>query len=123
MTEGDPRQRLHAYFHEKGNAHLADAVENASFTLAGGDLNVVAPKSYSLYFRDRAFEDAVREVFGRPLRMKLTAGEAAPSASALSQPKSDAEDEATGRALANPEVQRFRELFPGEVRKVRNLKE
>jgi hypothetical protein len=29
----------------------------------------------------------------------------------------------TGRALANPEVQRFREIFGGEVRKVRNLKE
>jgi len=29
----------------------------------------------------------------------------------------------TGRALANPEVQRFREIFGGEVRKVRNLKD
>ena len=33
------------------------------------------------------------------------------------------EDDATGRALANPEVQRFREVFGGEIRKVRNLKE
>jgi hypothetical protein len=33
------------------------------------------------------------------------------------------EDEVTGRALAHPEVQRFRELFGGEVRAVRNLKE
>ena len=33
------------------------------------------------------------------------------------------EDDAAGRALANPEVQRFREVFGGEVRKVRNLKE
>ena len=33
------------------------------------------------------------------------------------------EDEATSRALANPEVQRFREVFGGEIRKVRNLKE
>ena len=31
--------------------------------------------------------------------------------------------QATSRALANPEVQRFREVFGGEVRKVRNLKE
>jgi len=34
-----------------------------------------------------------------------------------------AEDEVTGRALAHPEVQRFREVFGGEVRAVRNLKE
>ena len=33
------------------------------------------------------------------------------------------EDEATSRALANPEVQRFQEVFGGEIRKVRNLKE
>jgi hypothetical protein len=126
ISAGDPRQRLHAWFHEKGNAHLADAVENAAFTVAGGDLNIVAPKSYGLYFRDKAFEDAVREVFGRPLRMKLTAGDASaagPAPASLTAPKSDAEDEVTGRALANPEVQRFREVFGGEVRKVRNLKE
>ncbi|MCU1235438.1 MAG: polymerase subunit gamma and tau [Candidatus Solibacter sp.] len=126
LTSGDPRQRLHTYFHEKNNAHLADAVENASITVVGGELNVSAPKSYGLYFRDKAFDDAVREVFGRPLRLKLTTGDApaaGPSASLAAPPKSDAEDEVTGRALANPEVQRFREVFGGEVRKVRNLKE
>jgi hypothetical protein len=37
--------------------------------------------------------------------------------------KSDAEDDATRRALTNPEVQRFREVFGGEIRTVRNLKE
>jgi DNA polymerase-3 subunit gamma/tau len=126
LSSGDPRQRLHAHFHEKGNAHLADAVENASITLSGGDLNVTAPKSYGLYFRDRAFDDAVREVFGRPLRLKLTTGDStatAPPPSLGAPPKSNAEDEVTGRALSNPEVQRFREVFGGEVRKVRNLKE
>ena len=52
-------------------------MENASITIAGGDLNVVAPKSYGLYFKDRGFEEAVREVFGRPLRLKFTPGDAA----------------------------------------------
>jgi hypothetical protein len=33
------------------------------------------------------------------------------------------DDEVTRRALANQEVQRFREVFGGEIRKVRNLKE
>ena len=126
MTAGDPRQRLHAWLHEKGNAHLADAVENSSLTITSGDLHVVAPKSYALYFRDRAFEEAVREVFGRPLRLKLTTGEAATGPAPITMaapPKAEAEDEVTGRALANPEVRRFREVFGGEVRKVRNLKE
>jgi DNA polymerase-3 subunit gamma/tau len=126
MIAGDPRERLHAWLHEKGNAHLADAVENAALTITGGDLNVVAPKSYALYFKDRGFEEAVREVFGRPLRIKLTTGDAAAGPAPISMvapPKADSEDEVTGRALANPEVQRFREVFGGEVRKVRNLKE
>jgi len=123
---GDPRERLHAWLHEKGNAHLADAVENASLTIVGGDLNVVAPKSYALYFKDRGFEDAVREVFGRPLRLKLTTPEAAagPAPVSLAAPaKAEAENEVAGRALSHPEVRHFREVFGGEVRKVRNLKE
>ena len=124
-SSGDPRQRLHTWLHENNHAHLADAVENASMSVSGGDLNVAAPKSYNLYFRDRAFEEAVRQVFGRPLRVKLTTAEAPAAAAPLSPIAAtpDAEDEVTGRALANPEVQRFREVFGGEVRKVRNLKE
>jgi len=123
---GEPRERLHAWLHEKGNAHLADAVENASVTITGEDLNVVAPKSYALYFKDRGFEDAVREVFGRPLRLKLTTPEAAagPAPVSLAAPaKAEAENEVAGRALSHPEVRHFREVFGGEVRKVRNLKE
>ena len=126
MTADDPRARLHAYLHEKGNAHLADAVENASIAVVGGDLNVVAPKSYALYFKDPGFDEAVSEVFGRPLRLKLTIPEAGAGTSpvSLAAPlKTQAEDDVTGRALSHPEVRRFREVFGGEVRKVRNLKE
>jgi DNA polymerase-3 subunit gamma/tau len=126
MTAGDPRERLHTYLHEKGNAHLADAVENASIAMVGGDLNVVAPKSYALYFKDPGFDDAVSQVFGRPLRLKLTIPEAGSGPSPVSlaaPPKNEAADDVTGRALSHPEVRRFREVFGGEVRKVRNLKE
>jgi hypothetical protein len=131
LAAGDLRERLHAWLHEKGNAHLADAVENASLTITGGDLNVVAPKSYARYFKDRGFEEAVREVLGRPLRVKLSTADAAagPAAgsvapiSVAAPRKAEGEDEVAGRALANPEVRHFREVFGGEVRKVRNLKE
>ena len=123
MTAGDPRERLHSYLHEKGMAHLADAVENANLTVAGAELNVVTGKTYSLYFKDSGMEAAVREVFGRPLRIKLTVGTAAPAATALHIAPNASEDQATARALEHPEVRRFREVFGGEVRKVRNLKE
>ena len=76
MAAGDARQRLHAWLVEQGHSHLADAVENARIEVSGADLNISAPKSYARYFRDRGFEAAVRAVFGRPLRLNLTAGEA-----------------------------------------------
>jgi DNA polymerase-3 subunit gamma/tau len=123
MTAGDPRQRLHAYLHEKGYTHLADAVENARFTVSAADLAIVTTKSYEIYFKDRVFEQAVREVFGKPLRIKIVVGEAGPAAAPIAPAAAAGEDQATSRALAHPEVRRFQEVFGGEIRKVRNLKE
>jgi hypothetical protein len=54
--------------------------------------------------------------------MKVTVGDAAPPA-AIHLAPSAGEDQATSRALAHPEVRRFQEVFGGEIRKVRNLKE
>jgi DNA polymerase III subunit gamma/tau len=123
MASGDARRRLHAWLVEQGHTHLADAVENARIEASGADLNITAPKSYALYFRDRGFDAAVRAVFGRPLRLNLTAAETPAAEAPLPQGRSAGEDAASERALANPEVQRFREVFGGEIRKVRNLKE
>jgi DNA polymerase-3 subunit gamma/tau len=122
MAAGDPRERLHSYLHEKGMTHLADAVENASIQVGAAELTVVTAKSYALYFKDSAMEAAVRQVFGRPLRMKVSVGDTVPRA-AIHLAPSAGEDQATSRALSHPEVQRFQEVFGGEIRKVRNLKE
>ncbi len=128
LVQGDPRERLHAWLTEHGLTHLADAVENARVTLSGGDIQILAPKSYHLYLKDRSFAEALREVFARPLNLKLIAGESPEAAQRQAAPAAagradEPGDEAAGRALANPEVQRFREVFGGEVRRVRNLKE
>jgi len=53
----------------------------------------------------------------------VTVGDVGQQAAPVSAPPAANDDEVTSRALANPEVQRFREVFGGEVRKVRNLKE
>ena len=101
MAEGDPRQRLHSWLTENGMTHLADAVENATIAIMGGDLAVTAPKSYGLYFKDKAFDQAIREVFGRPLRIKMTLGESTAPQPALAGPRpvqNNEEDEATARA-------------------------
>jgi DNA polymerase-3 subunit gamma/tau len=123
MAAGDPRERLHAYLHEKGLTHLADAVEGAAIQIAGTELTVITAKSYTLYFKDPGFESAVRDVFGRSLRVKITTGETGPAAAPLRTGPTASEDQAASRALSHPEVRRFQEVFGGEVRKVRNLKE
>ena len=119
---GDARELLHQHLSGKGLTHLADAVENSGLTVSGSELQIVTAKTYKLYFQDRAFADAVLEVLGRPLRLNITVGETAQPELAAPQ-VTRGEGDATSRALANPEVQRFREVFGGEVRKVRNLKE
>jgi len=128
LAEAGPRERLHAWLTEHDLTHVADAVENARITLSGGDLQILAPKSYHLYLKDRSFTEALREVFARPLNVKLLADDSPAPAARPAEPlnaghATDPADEAAGRALANQEVQRFREVFGGEVRRVRNLKE
>ena len=126
MVEGDARQRLHAILAERGLTFLADAVENSQVTQTASELKFVTAKSYSIYLKDPQLAAVAQEVFGRVLRVSVTIGEVglqAPTLASAQPPKSNDEDDAAQRALANPEVQRFREVFGGEVRKVRNLKE
>jgi DNA polymerase III subunit gamma/tau len=118
----DARSRLHTHLSEKGLSHLADAVDHARVTLAGGELEIATAKSYKLYLEDKQFAEIVREVFGRPVRIQITVEESAEPVSDAPLPASN-QDDAAHRALANPEVRRFREVFGGEVRTVRNLKE
>jgi hypothetical protein len=93
-------------------------------------LQVGTAKSYALYFRDAQLAEAVHEVFGRPLKLQVRIDEAPEAGQPLSPDNSttpaavNSDDDATRRALANPEVRRFQEAFPGSrVYKVRNLKE
>ena len=119
----DARAQLHKRLSELGHAHLADAVENSRIAVSGSDLRVATSKNYKIYFGDAAMADAVREVFGKPLRLSVTIDEGGGPSAPLA-PSVPREDEVRERALANPEVQRFQEVFEGSrIYKVRNLKE
>jgi DNA polymerase-3 subunit gamma/tau len=128
MTAGDWRQHLHSALVELGLPFTADAIENARVAETGGELQIVTTKAYLLALRIEDLNKAVKHISSRPMRIKVLIGEAGsetatPIAAPAAKAPSAAEDEATTRALANPEVQRFREVFGGEIRKVRNLKE
>jgi len=121
MAVTDWREQLHAALIELEMPFTADAVEHSKVTESGGVLEFVTPKSFSLAMRSDDISKAAQHVSGSPMKIKITIGEAeapiSPVASAAPGP-----DEVSRRALENPEVQRFRELFGGEVRAVRDLK-
>jgi DNA polymerase III subunit gamma/tau len=122
--ESAARDSLHAHLVRQGLTHLADAVENSRISVTAGELRVATAKSYALYFRDPKLLEAVREVFGRPLKPQVTISDDMGVAPPPANPDAPIEDDVTQRALANPEVRRFQEAFPGsKVYKVRNLKE
>jgi DNA polymerase-3 subunit gamma/tau len=113
------REQLHAALMELGMTFTADAVEHSEITEAGNVLQFVTPKELLLSMKPVDLAEAVRRVSGRMFQIKVTPGEVKqtePVASARQQ------DDVSQRALENPEVQKYRELFGGEVRAVRDLK-
>jgi len=114
------RSRLHATLMELGMAFTADAVEHSEVIEAAGELHFSTPKEFSIGMKEADIGRAVRQIAGKPLKIKITIGDAAAQEIAAAPA---AESDVSHRALANPEVQRFREVLGGEVRTVRNLKE
>jgi len=123
----DWRQALHTALMDLGMPFTADAVEHSRVVEAAGELQFTTAKSNRRALAEDDLKKAVSRISSRPLKIRVSIDEsgepAAPNpAGALARPPAT-EDEVTSRALANPEVRRFREVFGGEVRKVRNLKE
>ena len=119
---GDWRTRLHRALMELNLPFTADAVERSRIVETAGELQFTASAADKLSLRAEDIQKALQHLNARPLRIKVTVGDTGPAAAPIAAaPKDD--DEVTTRALANPEVQRFREVFGGEIRKVRNLKE
>jgi len=123
LDSQDWRQKLHAALVELGMPFTADAVENARIAEVNGELEITASKADSLALGSEDLNKALAHIGARTMRVKVVIGEARAAPIQPAEPPAAAEDEATGRAMANPEVRRFREVFGGEIRKVRNLKE
>lgn len=124
---GDLKSDLQTALRNAGMAFSADAVARAEVDLRGSDLVIKAPKPMLLALRDAGVQRIAATVTGKPVRVKVEAGEgmaAAAPPSASSDSTSDSDGELRQRALSHPGVKRFQELFPGaQVRTVRNLNE
>jgi DNA polymerase-3 subunit gamma/tau len=138
---GSLRERLTSVLEQK-NARLAlDAVRNSEIVEGPGVVEFIASRTQAMGLRGADFERHVALAAGRTVKVKLTISDAASldgltssagaaqtgtPAAAPSGEESAAmgRNEAAERALANPEVKRFQELFPdSKVRGVRDLKE
>ncbi len=123
---GDLRQDLYDALCKARMDHSADALQHSELRLEGNELVIRAPKSMTMLLKDAGVQRIASDVIGKPVRVRVEAGEdmtAAPVASSTDKPAG----EDTGvreRALSHPGVKRFQELFPGaQVRAVRNLNE
>jgi hypothetical protein len=126
-VDGDLRSRLHAALIELGQQFTADAVEHSDVQENGNELVFTTPKMFAPSMKPVYLDGAVKQVFGRPMKLTLKSGEVASTAVPIAQKAAvtnAVEEEATGRAMAHPEIQRFQEMFPeSQIRTVRNLKE
>jgi DNA polymerase III subunit gamma/tau len=117
---GPWRDRLHTALLELGMQFTADAVEHSQVSESNGELQFVTPEEFGLAMNEKDILKVVQKIAGRPMRIKIALGK--PDAAAT--PMEKKKDDVTERALADPEVRRFQELFPdAQVRAVRNLKQ
>ncbi|HVX67126.1 MAG TPA: DNA polymerase III subunit gamma/tau [Bryobacteraceae bacterium] len=118
------RERLVAALHELGLAFTADAVERSEITETANELRFVTPAEFKIMLGESDVHKALERLNLGKRRIRISVGEGTAARSTARPGASPAADETMDRALSNPEVQRYRELFPGsEVRVARNLKE
>jgi DNA polymerase-3 subunit gamma/tau len=120
--DDDWRAKLHGAMTGAGLNFSADAIAQSTVSLVNGELQISAPKQFVLDLGQDEIRTALKHIGFPTLRFKVNFGEIKTAPVSMPKP-APKEDEAAERALAHPEVQRFRELFGGEVRTVRNLKE
>ena len=92
--------------------------------MVNNELVITAPKMFQLDLGREEILKALKTlgVAGQRFRTVFTDAKAGSTAAPpKAAPVNDSE--VAQRALAHPEVQKFRDLFGGEVRTVRNLKE
>jgi hypothetical protein len=128
MGQIDWRERILAGLEALGLTFTIDAMRHSEVEANGNEVTVTLPAEFKLMADPEELQKAVRQQGLGPVRFKLVFGDAgapAPVGAPAQKPPAKLQDvdEVTERALAHPEVRRFREVFGGEVRGVRNLKE
>ncbi len=116
------KDRLLALLNEQKKKFSADAVQHAKVEESSGVIKFLAPREFVRPLQSRDIAAALNSVLGRMVRVEVVQDDSIVEVKAPA-PKAAEEDEVTReRALANPEVQRYREIFKDStVRSVRDL--
>ena len=123
IAEDSPlKDRLLAHLNEQKKKFSADAVQNARVMEVAGGVKFLAPREFVRPLQSRDIAAALTAVLGRMARIEVVQDDSIVEAKAPA-PKPSQDDEATReRALENPQVQRYREIFKDAVvRGVRDL--
>ena len=124
--DGGWKEKLCAALVQLGLQFTADAVAHSRIEAREGELVFVTPQDLLLAMNSQDIQQALRRTGAGAMRVMIRAGGAVESSGAarpVAETKAESEDELSQRALQDPEVRRFRELFPGQVRAVRDLRE
>jgi hypothetical protein len=133
---GDLRTRLMRILIDAGDEHLADAIEHGTVEQTEKQIEIRTLADYrtSLEMDMDTLTQSLRQIAGRDVRVTLGSnlqeGELDPSVAPATARKpaersgknGETPGEAAGRALADPEVQKYQKLFEGQVREIRDLR-
>jgi len=126
----EARERLIGALQEAGQDFIAEAIGHCSVEQEGSNFLIrsTSEDRTTLELSWGEVEKAVaalggRAKLGQDLAQAETVKASASSASGSDEEVSPLETEAGKRAMADPDVQAFQNLFPGQVRDVRNLRD
>ena len=123
-SDTDWRAKLHEAMMAAQLPFSADAVLQSDVVLVNNEIVITTSKRFALDLGQSEVQSAITQLGVPGLRGRVVFGEVKSAPATAPKPAAkEQEDEVAARALSHPEVQRYRELFGGEVRTVRNLKE
>jgi hypothetical protein len=109
---------------EQGKKFSADAVQNARLEETPAGVKFHAPREWVRPLQAKEIAAALLSIMGRAVKVEVVQDDTVAEAKAAVKVASRDEEAARERALANPSVRRYRELFEDAVvRTVRDLSE
>jgi hypothetical protein len=108
-----------------GLSFSADAVAQSEVSVGGSEVLIRCAPALMMALRDASVQRTATQILKRPVKIRLEAGQTNKAAPIVAAPeRTPTEDAFRERALSDPSVKRFQELFPdAQIRTVRNLNE